>query len=147
MTKESACMMMCLCQKTSPKRWIWNVNLTSQCDVTNSAHPVTMTSIRHCYYCFYAEGCRFDSRFRLLRTMQHCGCNINCYVQQKVTIILSPIENSAITSYNNFPTPKISAGCGPDVSCLLVWIILCNFWLVHKILTGICLRSFKRSGI
>jgi len=33
-----------LCQKTSPKR-IWNVNLTSQCDVTNNTHPATMTTI------------------------------------------------------------------------------------------------------
>jgi len=38
-----------LCQETSPKHCIWNVNLTSRCDFTNSAHPVTMTNIRHCW--------------------------------------------------------------------------------------------------
>jgi len=29
------------------KRWHWNVNITSYCDVTNSVYPVTMTTIRH----------------------------------------------------------------------------------------------------
>jgi len=35
-----------LCQQTSC--WIGYVILTSYCDVTNGAHPVTMTTIRHC---------------------------------------------------------------------------------------------------
>jgi len=36
-----------LCQQTSPNRWIGNMNLTSLCEVTNSAHPATMTTMRH----------------------------------------------------------------------------------------------------
>jgi len=30
-----------LCQQTSPKRLFANVNMTSYCDVTNTAYPVT----------------------------------------------------------------------------------------------------------
>jgi len=30
---------------TSPKRWIGNVNLTSQCDITNSAHLVAVITM------------------------------------------------------------------------------------------------------
>jgi len=35
------------CVNTSPKRCTGNVNLTAQCDVINSAHPVAVTTIRH----------------------------------------------------------------------------------------------------
>ena len=29
------------------KTLVWNLNMTSYCDVTNNVHPVTMTTIRH----------------------------------------------------------------------------------------------------
>jgi len=35
------------CKQTSPKRWFGNVNTTSNCDVTNSAHQIQMTTICH----------------------------------------------------------------------------------------------------
>jgi len=48
-SKESACEIMCMfCPQTSPKRWFANVNTTSYCDVTNSIHPITMNTTRHC---------------------------------------------------------------------------------------------------
>jgi len=34
-----------LCQQTSPKRWYGNMDMTSNCDVTNSAHQIQMTTI------------------------------------------------------------------------------------------------------
>jgi len=37
-----------LCQKTSPKCWFANVNMTSYCDVTNKVYPVTITTTSHC---------------------------------------------------------------------------------------------------
>jgi len=36
-----------LCQQTSPKRWLGNMNTTSNCDVTNSAHQMQMTTMCH----------------------------------------------------------------------------------------------------
>jgi len=33
------------CQQTSPKRWFGNMDMTSNCDVTNSAHQIQMTTI------------------------------------------------------------------------------------------------------
>ena len=46
---RSACRIICmLCQQTSPKRWLVNVNMTSYYNVKNSVHPVTITTIRHC---------------------------------------------------------------------------------------------------
>jgi len=50
-----------LCQQTSLKRWFGNMEMTSNCDVTNSAHQIQMTTIwtkslikifcvRHCLY-------------------------------------------------------------------------------------------------
>ena len=37
--KESECRWTCiLCQQTSPKHWFGNMNMTSNCDITNSAH-------------------------------------------------------------------------------------------------------------
>ena len=33
-----------LCQQTSPKRWLGNMEMTSNCDVTNSAHQIQMTT-------------------------------------------------------------------------------------------------------
>jgi len=36
-----------LCQQTSPKRWFGNKTMTSNCDVTNSAHQIQMTTLRH----------------------------------------------------------------------------------------------------
>jgi len=46
--KGSACRRICLlCQQTSPKRWFGNTNMTSNCDVTNSAHQMQMTTICH----------------------------------------------------------------------------------------------------
>ena len=48
LNKGSACRRICLlCQQTSPKRWIGNMNMTSNCDVTKSAHQVQMTNICH----------------------------------------------------------------------------------------------------
>ena len=35
-----------LCQETSPKRWFVNMEMTSNCDVTNSEHQIQMTTIR-----------------------------------------------------------------------------------------------------
>ena len=35
-----------LCQQTSPKRWFGNIEMTSNCDVTNSEHQIQMTTIR-----------------------------------------------------------------------------------------------------
>ena len=34
-----------LCQQTSPKRWFGNMEMTSICDVTKSAHETQMTTI------------------------------------------------------------------------------------------------------
>jgi len=34
-----------LCQETSPKRWFGNMEMTSNCDVTNSEHQIQMTTI------------------------------------------------------------------------------------------------------
>jgi len=36
-----------LCQQTSPKRWFGNRTMTSNCDVTNSAHQIQMTTLCH----------------------------------------------------------------------------------------------------
>jgi len=36
-----------LCSHTSPKRWFGNMNMTSNCDVTNSTHQIQMTTICH----------------------------------------------------------------------------------------------------
>jgi len=44
--KGTACRRVCLlCQQTSPKRWFENMNMTSNCDVINSAHQMQMTTI------------------------------------------------------------------------------------------------------
>ena len=44
----SGCRKICiLCQQTSPKRWFGNMSMTSNCDVTNSAHQIQMTTICH----------------------------------------------------------------------------------------------------
>jgi len=34
-----------LCQQTSPKRWFGNMDMMSNCDVTNNAHQLQMTTI------------------------------------------------------------------------------------------------------
>jgi len=34
-----------LCQETSPKRWFENMEMTSNCDVTNCEHQIQMTTI------------------------------------------------------------------------------------------------------
>ena len=34
-----------LCQQTSPKRWFGNMEITLNCDVTDSAHQIQMTTI------------------------------------------------------------------------------------------------------
>jgi len=34
-----------LCQQTSPKRWFGKMDMTSNCEVTNSAHQIQMTTI------------------------------------------------------------------------------------------------------
>jgi len=36
-----------LCQQTSPKHWFGNMNITSNCNVTNSAHQIQRTTICH----------------------------------------------------------------------------------------------------
>ena len=54
---KSACRIICmLFQQTSPKRWFANVNMTSYCDVTNSAFSVLMTTIRHCSILKFSRG-------------------------------------------------------------------------------------------
>jgi len=45
-----------LCQQTSSRRWFANVNMTSDCDVTNNIYPVTMTTIRHCLILYFGRG-------------------------------------------------------------------------------------------
>ena len=40
------------CINKLQQTWIGNVNMTSYCDITNSAHPRTMTTIRHCSIVF-----------------------------------------------------------------------------------------------
>jgi len=51
------CRIICmLCQQTSPKRLFANVNVSSNCDVTNSVYPVTMTTIRHCSILEFGRG-------------------------------------------------------------------------------------------
>ena len=43
-----ACRRICLlCQQTSPKRWMGNVKMASDCEVTKSAYQVQMTTICH----------------------------------------------------------------------------------------------------
>jgi len=46
------------CQQISPKRWFANVNVTSFCDVTNSAYAVAMTTagLRHCSVLEFGRG-------------------------------------------------------------------------------------------
>ena len=34
-----------LCQETSPKRWFRNMEMTSNCDITNNEHQIQMTTI------------------------------------------------------------------------------------------------------
>jgi len=47
-TKGSGCRKIyILCQQTSPKGWFGNMNMTSNCDVTNSAHKTQMTPSCH----------------------------------------------------------------------------------------------------
>jgi len=46
MNKESACIMLCIVSKKSVK----TLDLKREFDVTNSAHPVTMTTMRHYYH-------------------------------------------------------------------------------------------------
>jgi len=36
-----------LCQQTSPKCWVGDVNMTSNRDIPNSAHQIQMTTIFH----------------------------------------------------------------------------------------------------
>jgi len=36
-----------LCQQTSPKRWFGNRTMTSNCDVTNTADQIQMTTLCH----------------------------------------------------------------------------------------------------
>jgi len=36
-----------LCQQTLPKRWFGNMTMTSNCNDTNSAHEIQMTTICH----------------------------------------------------------------------------------------------------
>ena len=46
--KGNGCRRICiLCQQTLPKRWFGNMNMLSNCDVTNSAHQKQMTTICH----------------------------------------------------------------------------------------------------
>jgi len=46
--KISACERICtLCQQTSRKRWFGTMNMTSNCDVTNSAHQIQITTTCH----------------------------------------------------------------------------------------------------
>jgi len=48
-SKESACRMIgMLCEQTSPKLCFAKASMTSYCDVTNSAYPVTLCNIRDC---------------------------------------------------------------------------------------------------
>jgi len=43
------CRIICMLrQQILPKSWFAHVNMTSYCDVTNSAYPGTMTTTRHC---------------------------------------------------------------------------------------------------
>jgi len=50
---ESVCRRICImCQQTSPKRWFGNLNITSNCDVTNSAHQMQITTTCHCMKSF-----------------------------------------------------------------------------------------------
>jgi len=68
--RGSACWIIrILCQHTWPKRWLISVNKASHCDVTNSEHPATMTTIRN--YSIYSAKIYFSSvlitsRFRVL---------------------------------------------------------------------------------
>jgi len=43
----SGCRKICILCQTSPKRWFGNMSMTSNCDVTNSAHQIQMTTISH----------------------------------------------------------------------------------------------------
>ena len=46
--KQSVCRRICsLCQQTSPKRWLGHMNMTLNCDGTNSAHQMQMSTICH----------------------------------------------------------------------------------------------------
>jgi len=36
-----------MCQQTWPKRWFGNMHMTSNCDVTNSAHQIQITTACH----------------------------------------------------------------------------------------------------
>jgi len=54
-----------LCQQTSPKRWFGNMSMTSNCDVTSSAHQIQMNTICHCVNppmnFFFVHHCREQS--------------------------------------------------------------------------------------
>ena len=46
--KGSGCREICiLCQQTSQKGWFGNMDMTSNCDVTNSVHQTQMTTVCH----------------------------------------------------------------------------------------------------
>ena len=48
-SNETARRIICmLCQQTSPKRWFANMNITSNCTVTNSVYTVPIGTLRHC---------------------------------------------------------------------------------------------------
>jgi len=62
-----------LCQKSSPKRWFANVNMTSYCDVTNMEYPVTITTIRHCSIIEFGRGIQSSSRrWQHQTSARHC---------------------------------------------------------------------------
>jgi len=74
-----------LCQQTSPKRWIGNMQMTSNCEVANSAHQIQMATIRHWTktppwkFSAYATGCdwkavcRVDARRFCWEMWAKCG--------------------------------------------------------------------------
>jgi len=51
-----------LCQQTSPKRWLANVNMTPYYVFANSLYPVTMTTIRCCSILEFCRGIQSSSR-------------------------------------------------------------------------------------
>ena len=95
--KGSGCRKICiLCQQTSPKRWFGNMEMTSNRDVTTSAHQIQMTTlwpstktppmkiwVRHCILCliFYQKACTVGfQHFAIFLNNQFQFCKHKCSI-------------------------------------------------------------------
>jgi len=113
--KGSACRRKCiLCQQTSPKRWFGNMNMTSNCDVTNSGHqphkwpphatewksPMKIFCVRHCscptvfILLVSSSLCNWTNSLNLLVRNLHCTTMLMAEHQNKTKLIQLLISNA-----------------------------------------------------